>query len=75
MRRSKAVVFIEHYRTYVCIFRAIGAILPRKSFRQRYGKMVERGYCMLRETKGRVFDQTEDVQRPRDVHRKMKDGR
>lgn len=71
MWHGKAVIFVKHNCLNIYVFSTVRAILPRKCFGQRDRKVIERGDGMLRKTKCRVPQQSENIDRPRDVHRKL----
>lgn len=66
MRYCKAVVLVEHYSPDINI---LLPILLWESFGKGYRKVIESRDGVLWETKRRVSDQPEDVQRPGDIHR------
>jgi hypothetical protein len=71
MWHGKAIVLVKDDCLNVYLFSTLRAVLPRKCFGQRDWQVIERRDCVLRKTKCRVSQQAEDVQRPRDVHRKI----
>jgi hypothetical protein len=71
MWHGKAIVLVENDCLNVYVFSILRALLPWKCFGQRNWQVIECRNCMLRKTECRVSEQPEDVQRPRDVHRKV----